>query len=75
MIDNLAVGPLYYWQALTFYYGQPSKSLLVSSSVYFYQHEWISYPATCIPGFIAIVAFVVLTLWMAPTLLKGEDAA
>jgi hypothetical protein len=61
-IDNLAVGPLYYWQALTYYFGVPSQSLLVSSSLFFYHYEFISYPLTFVPGFVAIVVFVLLVL-------------
>lgn len=73
--DNLAVGPLYYWQALTYYFGTPSQSLLVSSSNFFYHHELISYPLTFIPGFVAVVAFLILTLRETRVTERSEHAA
>lgn len=72
--DNLAVGPLYLWQALTYYFGQPSQAFLVSSSLFFYHHESISYPATLIPGFLAVVASVGVVVWIAPSVLKRDHA-
>lgn len=74
-IDNLAVGPLYYWQALTYYFGTPSRSLLVSSSTFFYNHESISYPLTFISGFVTIVAFVILAVRATLAIPRGEHAA
>ena len=62
LVDNLEVGPLYYWQSLTYYFGTPSQSLLVSSSRFFYQQEVLSYPLTFIPGFVVIVLFIGLAL-------------